>query len=192
MATSLVQNPVDAFQHTCQWVFGEQARAKAENRQLWGLLWGPHIHLGESRHISNQLAPTTEPVEPRRVAGLSAFPSTREMVSGTISNDLDRVKRGLDLVFVCEQTPPPSAQTRLSFGGCSSITVALLCVSNLLARPMSPQSLGQFQRVTGVLKHQVKISFRSSPRVRSKLASIAGGQDGNPGLRRPRCECHIT
>ena len=47
-----------------------------ENRQLWGLLWGPLIHLGESRHISNQLATTTELVEPERVAGLSAFRST--------------------------------------------------------------------------------------------------------------------
>src|SRR5216684_8745511 len=76
MATSLVQNPVDTFQHTCQWVFGEQARAKPENRQLWGLLWGPLIHLGESRHISNHLATTSELVEPERVAGLSAFRST--------------------------------------------------------------------------------------------------------------------
>jgi hypothetical protein len=54
---------------------GEYARPKIEN-QLWGLLWGPLIHLGESRHISNQLATTTELVEPERVAGLSAFRST--------------------------------------------------------------------------------------------------------------------
>src|SRR5712691_295713 len=47
-----------------------------ENRELWGLLWGPLIHLGASRHISNHLATTTEPVEPARVAGLSAFRST--------------------------------------------------------------------------------------------------------------------
>src|SRR5437879_9497014 len=47
-----------------------------EKRRLWGLLWGPHIHLGESRRNSNQLATTTEPVEPERVAGFSAFRST--------------------------------------------------------------------------------------------------------------------
>ena len=51
-------------------------RAKIENRQLWGLLWGPLEHLGVSRHISNQLATTIELVEPERVAGLSAFRST--------------------------------------------------------------------------------------------------------------------
>jgi hypothetical protein len=26
-----------------------------DNRQLWRLLWGPLIYLGESRHILNQL-----------------------------------------------------------------------------------------------------------------------------------------
>ena len=41
---------------------------KIEDRELWGLLWGPLIHLGASRHISNQLATTTEPVEAERVA----------------------------------------------------------------------------------------------------------------------------
>ena len=78
IAASLFQNPADAFRDTYQWVeiIGEHARARIENRQLWGLLWGPLIHLGESRHISNQLATTTELVEPERVAGLSAFRST--------------------------------------------------------------------------------------------------------------------
>ena len=60
----------------CVGVVGERERAKIENRQLWGLLWGPLIHLGTSRHISNHLATTAEPVEPRRVAGLSVFGST--------------------------------------------------------------------------------------------------------------------
>ncbi len=50
--------------------------SEIENRQLWGLLWGPLEHLGVSRHSSNQLATTTELVEPERVAGLSAFRST--------------------------------------------------------------------------------------------------------------------
>src|SRR5712692_11750516 len=54
----------------------EDGRAKIRNHQLWGLLWGPLIHLGASRHISNQLATTTELVERERVAGLSAFRST--------------------------------------------------------------------------------------------------------------------
>src|SRR5437660_9871940 len=48
------------------------ARAKIQNLQLWG----PLVHLGESRRNSNQLATTTEPVEPERVAGFSAFHST--------------------------------------------------------------------------------------------------------------------
>src|SRR5256712_11805784 len=48
------------------------ARAKIQNLQLWG----PPVHLGESRRNSNQLATTTEPVEPERVAGFSAFRST--------------------------------------------------------------------------------------------------------------------
>jgi site-specific recombinase XerD len=43
---------------------------------LWGLLWGPLIHIAGCRHILNQLATTPEPVEPERVAGLSAFRST--------------------------------------------------------------------------------------------------------------------
>jgi hypothetical protein len=78
IAASLVQNPADAFRHTyqCIGVVGEHAREKIENPQLWGLLWGPLIHLGASRHISNQLATTTELVEPEKVAGLSAFRST--------------------------------------------------------------------------------------------------------------------
>ena len=46
----------------------EHARLKIEDRELWGLLWGPLIHLGATRHISNQLATTTESVEPERVA----------------------------------------------------------------------------------------------------------------------------
>jgi hypothetical protein len=41
---------------------------KIEDRELWGLLWGPLIHLDATRHISNQLATTTESVEPERVA----------------------------------------------------------------------------------------------------------------------------
>jgi hypothetical protein len=40
---------------------------KIEDRELWGLLWEPLIHLG-ARHISNQPATTTESVEPERVA----------------------------------------------------------------------------------------------------------------------------
>ena len=43
---------------------GEDKRAKIENRRLWGLLWGPLIHIGTSRHILNDLATTTDPVEP--------------------------------------------------------------------------------------------------------------------------------
>src|SRR5216683_1365184 len=75
MATRLVQNPAAAFRHTCPCVrvVGKHARAKIENLQLWGLLWGPHIHLGEFRDISNHLATTTEPTEPKRVAGFTAF-----------------------------------------------------------------------------------------------------------------------
>jgi hypothetical protein len=78
IAANPFQNPAGAFRHPyqCVGVVGEHARAKIENRQLWGLLWGPLIHLGESRHISNHLATTGEPVEPERVAGLSAFRST--------------------------------------------------------------------------------------------------------------------
>ena len=74
IAASLFQNPSDAFRHTrkCIGVVGERARAKIQNRPLWGLL----IHLGASRHISNHLGTTSEPVEPERVAGLSAFCST--------------------------------------------------------------------------------------------------------------------
>ena len=48
-----------------------------EIRPLWGLLWGPLIHLGASRHISNQLATTTETVEPERVAGF--LPSVQQV-----------------------------------------------------------------------------------------------------------------
>jgi len=48
------------------------ARAKIQNLQLWG----PLVHLGETRRNSNHLATTTEPVEPERVAGFSAFHST--------------------------------------------------------------------------------------------------------------------
>ena len=57
-------------------VIVEGGRTKIRNRELWGLLWGPLIHLGTPRHISNQLATTTELVEPQRVAGFSAFRST--------------------------------------------------------------------------------------------------------------------
>lgn len=46
-----------------------------ERDRLGGLLWGPHIQLGAFRDISNQLATTTKPVEPRRVARSSAFRS---------------------------------------------------------------------------------------------------------------------
>ncbi len=76
-AASLFQNPADAFRHTyqCIGILREHARATIGNRQLWGLLWGPLIHLGASRHISNQLATTTELVEPERVAGFSVFRS---------------------------------------------------------------------------------------------------------------------
>src|SRR5712692_9477247 len=78
IAANPFRNPADTFRHICQCVgvVGEHARAKIENRQLWGLLWGPLIHLGESCHISNHVATTREPVEPERVAGLSAFCST--------------------------------------------------------------------------------------------------------------------
>ncbi len=58
-------------------VVDEHARAKIENRQLWGLLWGPLIHLGASSHISNQLATTTEPDEPERAAGF--LPSVQQV-----------------------------------------------------------------------------------------------------------------
>jgi hypothetical protein len=39
-------------------------REMIENHQLWGLLWGPLIHLGTSRDILNELATTTDPIEP--------------------------------------------------------------------------------------------------------------------------------
>ena len=42
-----------------------------EKHRLWELLWGPHIYLEESRRPSNQMAATTEPIEPGKVAGLS-------------------------------------------------------------------------------------------------------------------------
>jgi hypothetical protein len=42
---------------------------KIEDRELWGLLWGPLIYLGATRHISNQLATGTETVEPEILPG---------------------------------------------------------------------------------------------------------------------------
>jgi hypothetical protein len=68
------QNPAEAFPHRCQCV--GVFIAKKEILQLWGLLSGLLIHLGESQYISNQLPTTFELVEPERVAGLSVFRST--------------------------------------------------------------------------------------------------------------------
>ena len=45
-------------------VLAEQPRTRIEVSQLWGFLCGPLIHLGASRHISNQFASSAELVEP--------------------------------------------------------------------------------------------------------------------------------
>ena len=54
-----------------------RSEPEIQDRQLWGLLWGPLIHLGESRHISIQLATTAELIEPERVAEL--LPSVQQL-----------------------------------------------------------------------------------------------------------------
>ena len=52
--------------------------AEIEDCQLWGFLWGPLIHLGASRHISIQVATTTELFEPEWVA---EFPLSVQQLS---------------------------------------------------------------------------------------------------------------
>ena len=73
-----------AYFETLQTLFGTPTDISArkfwpeiEVRQLWGLLWGPLIHLGASRHISIQLATTAELFEPERVAEL--LPSVQQL-----------------------------------------------------------------------------------------------------------------